>query len=368
MGDPTGLQVLTVLAELESPAGQAAIRAGVDARLRELAVAMKMQHGTPSSRFDHHIAEWGHVADRWLKAAAPREPAQDGGSASIPATSLAKPQTQPRGAAGAADIKALVDRFLAWKLPYSVCADPCATKQQDGRTGTNLLSAAEARQMIEHLLVAREPAQDEPAAGVEPPQHAEAMADLLRELEGWEDGSNSSDDTRRKHWLMRRAAATIRALTGARAAGFAEGVEAERKRMAGKIRDYAQHGSIPADTRDALLADLAPGSLASPTPAPDPLLPAWRDVLAERQRQVSVECWTPGHDDDEHRRGELALAAAAYCVHGLDWPVRGSDLWPWTSGWWKPKNRRRDLVRAAALLLAEIERLDRAEIARRGGA
>jgi hypothetical protein len=28
--------------------------------------------------------------------------------------------------------------------------------------------------------------------------------------------------------------------------------------------------------------------------------------------------------------------------------------------WWKPTNRRRDLVKAGALILAEIERLDRA--------
>lgn len=36
-------------------------------------------------------------------------------------------------------------------------------------------------------------------------------------------------------------------------------------------------------------------------------------------------------------------------------------LWPWDREWWKPKDRRRNLVRAAALLIAEIERLDRAE-------
>ena len=47
----------------------------------------------------------------------------------------------------------LVDRFLAWPLPWSVCADPCASVQGDEhRTGTNLLTADEARQMIEHLL------------------------------------------------------------------------------------------------------------------------------------------------------------------------------------------------------------------------
>jgi hypothetical protein len=35
-------------------------------------------------------------------------------------------------------------------------------------------------------------------------------------------------------------------------------------------------------------------------------------------------------------------------------------LWPWSVQWWKPKDRRRDLVRAGALIVAEIERLDRA--------
>jgi hypothetical protein len=36
------------------------------------------------------------------------------------------------------------------------------------------------------------------------------------------------------------------------------------------------------------------------------------------------------------------------------------EIWPWDRKWWKPKDRRRDLVRAGALILAEIERLDRA--------
>lgn len=50
--------------------------------------------------------------------------------------------------------KVLVDRFLAWNLPKSVCSDTCVTdaKYQHSRSGTNLLSADEARQMIEHLL------------------------------------------------------------------------------------------------------------------------------------------------------------------------------------------------------------------------
>jgi hypothetical protein len=34
--------------------------------------------------------------------------------------------------------------------------------------------------------------------------------------------------------------------------------------------------------------------------------------------------------------------------------------WPWSQDWWKPTNPRRDLVKAGALIAAEIERLDRA--------
>lgn len=45
---------------------------------------------------------------------------------------------------------AMVERFLAWPVPASV--HPDGTPGQPGRTGTNLLSAAEARQMLEHVL------------------------------------------------------------------------------------------------------------------------------------------------------------------------------------------------------------------------
>ena len=47
----------------------------------------------------------------------------------------------------------LVDKFLRWPLPASVCSDQCATiPGYPNRSGTHLLSADEARQMIEHLL------------------------------------------------------------------------------------------------------------------------------------------------------------------------------------------------------------------------
>jgi hypothetical protein len=51
--------------------------------------------------------------------------------------------------------KRLVDRFLTWKLPATVCSDVCVTKRDYPhahlRRGTNLLTADEARQMVKHL-------------------------------------------------------------------------------------------------------------------------------------------------------------------------------------------------------------------------
>lgn len=89
-----------------------------------------------------------------------------------------------------------------------------------------------------------------------------------------------------------------------------------------------------------------------------PPSPALRDVAAERERQKSIEGWTPEHDD-EHSNGELARAAACYALEHQGW--RGfSHSWPWSPEWWKPRDRRRNLVRAGALILAEIERMDRA--------
>jgi len=96
-----------------------------------------------------------------------------------------------------------------------------------------------------------------------------------------------------------------------------------------------------------------------------PLNDAARDVLAERRRQIEVEGRTPAWDD-VHRQGELARAAATYALASAHWPEVWTVLdkpvrenWPWALRWWKPKDRRRDLVRAGALILAEIERLDR---------
>ena len=90
---------------------------------------------------------------------------------------------------------------------------------------------------------------------------------------------------------------------------------------------------------------------------------AARDVLAERQRQIEVEGWTP-ENDDAYQSGDIADAAACYAMTSPR--MRGDRSapfdWPWAGRWWKPTDRRRNLVKAGALILAEIERLDRADM------
>lgn len=82
-------------------------------------------------------------------------------------------------------------------------------------------------------------------------------------------------------------------------------------------------------------------------------------IREERSRQVSDEGWTLEHDD-AHDTGELIAAALCYIRHGnVRKPAATPSDWPWHRSWWKPRDRRSNLVRAGALIAAEIDRLDR---------
>lgn len=95
------------------------------------------------------------------------------------------------------------------------------------------------------------------------------------------------------------------------------------------------------------------------------------DVVAERQRQISAENYKPDQDD-AYTQNELTRAAEGYIhtVVSRGWTYESNPndyeceeippFWPWADEHWKPKSPRRDLVRAAALIIAEIERIDRA--------
>lgn len=91
-------------------------------------------------------------------------------------------------------------------------------------------------------------------------------------------------------------------------------------------------------------------------------------IAQERVRQITVECWNAKHDD-RYMNGQLAKAAQAY-LNAIEW--EGDEIkvrterppypWPWGVSWWKPsENQVRNLVKAGALIAAEIDRLQRLE-------
>lgn len=102
-------------------------------------------------------------------------------------------------------------------------------------------------------------------------------------------------------------------------------------------------------------------------------------IVAERQRQIEVEGWTPEHDR-EHHVGELGRAARCYITaawqmeyahryYGEEQPGALAERveqvmrevpvdWPWDEDWWKPTpDPIRNLVKAGALVAAELDRL-----------
>lgn len=84
-------------------------------------------------------------------------------------------------------------------------------------------------------------------------------------------------------------------------------------------------------------------------------------IVAERARHIA-KGWTPEHDMG-HVWGELPIQAAALAVSGTDASIvyteddTGGDLWGLAAK--HRADRVRQLVIAAALLLAEIERKQR---------
>jgi DNA-directed RNA polymerase subunit K/omega len=92
-------------------------------------------------------------------------------------------------------------------------------------------------------------------------------------------------------------------------------------------------------------------------------------IAAERLRQIEEEGWTVAHDD-QHRAGTLVNAALSYAevaaeqldphFPGENRPWETRTDWPWDAEWWKPSNSIvRNLVKAGALIAAEIDRLQR---------
>lgn len=120
-------------------------------------------------------------------------------------------------------------------------------------------------------------------------------------------------------------------------------------------------------------------------------------IAAERDRQLEQEGWDSSHDD-EHTDGSMALAAVCYAtpvrLYGQDKHAAGVSFWdPWPDSWsveydnrfrygerrTNPGNMPPDpatytnderldlLVKAGALIAAEIDRLQRLGVSTRSG-
>lgn len=90
-------------------------------------------------------------------------------------------------------------------------------------------------------------------------------------------------------------------------------------------------------------------------------------IAAERTRQIEDEGYKPEHDD-EHVNGEMVEAACCYIRQaiGRRWLENkeyrqdpAPDEWPWDEEWWNPQTPERDLVKAGALIAAELDRQHR---------
>lgn len=86
-------------------------------------------------------------------------------------------------------------------------------------------------------------------------------------------------------------------------------------------------------------------------------------IAEERDRQIKEEGWTSEHDA-QHAPGSLAMAGGCYAFSaaaslqtGIDYPLPEPPYWPWPGSWWKPKSVLKDLVRAGALIAAEIDKV-----------
>ena len=185
----------------------------------------------------------------------------------------------------------------------------------------------------------------------------------LRTTDGYRNSTLSGTDYNRLWSLYQSATAElVEALEKAkqRIAELGNDLAAEEERRSNWIKMAEEFGG-KLDAAEERIRDLETRTVTA----------AAADVLAERQRQVTAEGWSSKHDD-QYKNTELAFAASCYAFHAAaaSWDLEDDGIpydshpvpkqWPWDPSWWKPTDARRDLVKAGALILAEIERIDRA--------
>ena len=87
-------------------------------------------------------------------------------------------------------------------------------------------------------------------------------------------------------------------------------------------------------------------------------------IVTERQRQINDEGYDKKHDM-HHSPKEFVNAAIAYAIYEDEAYVNCDEnvtcyekLWPWEKQYFKPKDKKRNLIKAGALIAAAIDRLN----------
>lgn len=102
-------------------------------------------------------------------------------------------------------------------------------------------------------------------------------------------------------------------------------------------------------------------------------------IRDERLRQINEEGWSEKHDA-AHTNDEIARAASCYaspeeifiernvevdedCTRGIVFVPKYFEAWPWDKEWDKRHlhDRKKQLIIAGALIVAELDRLDNVE-------
>ncbi|HGM6050655.1 TPA: hypothetical protein ACOEPG_000442 [Stenotrophomonas maltophilia] len=133
------------------------------------------------------------------------------------------------------------------------------------------------------------------------------------------------------------------------------------------LSEAARYGFDEAlDQMKAILESIGPLYTAPPAQAVD-LGTGIKAIASERERQLCMEGFSRD-SDQQYREGELARAATAYVqLAAMDLQVGSRKhiasqeppfFWPWAPEWWKPVDARHDLVRAGALIAAQIDLID----------
>lgn len=76
-------------------------------------------------------------------------------------------------------------------------------------------------------------------------------------------------------------------------------------------------------------------------------------IRRERIRQIEIEGFTPEKDVKNREKGEMLTAAACYLLaNNNEFVIKN---WPFDFHWWKPSTSKNNLIKAGALIAAELD-------------